>query len=102
MPVVFSKVLSDPFTFETLFHHFEEPFTMNVGVPIFKDIPPICPCFLGFRVGKYAWQEYTCEVVNIISNHGQKLEPCKPRCIHQGLLPVTATKKRKLCMTVYG
>ena len=22
-------------------------------VPIFKDIPPICPYFLGFRVGKY-------------------------------------------------
>ena len=24
------------------------------NVPIFKDIPPICPYFLGFRVGKYA------------------------------------------------
>ena len=23
------------------------------NVPIFKDIPPICPYFLGFRVGKY-------------------------------------------------
>ena len=23
------------------------------NVPIFKDIPPICPDFLGFRVGKY-------------------------------------------------
>ena len=25
------------------------------NVPIFKDIPPICPYFLGFRVGKYAY-----------------------------------------------
>ena len=24
------------------------------NVPIFKDFPPICPYFLGFRVGKYA------------------------------------------------
>ena len=24
------------------------------NVPIFKDIPPICSYFLGFRVGKYA------------------------------------------------
>ena len=24
------------------------------NVPTFKDIPPICPYFLGFRVGKYA------------------------------------------------
>ena len=24
------------------------------NVPLFKDIPPICPYFLGFRVGKYA------------------------------------------------
>ena len=24
------------------------------NVPVFKDIPPICPYFLGFRVGKYA------------------------------------------------
>ena len=24
------------------------------NVPIFKDIPPFCPYFLGFRVGKYA------------------------------------------------
>ena len=23
------------------------------NVPIFKDFPPICPYFLGFRVGKY-------------------------------------------------
>ena len=23
------------------------------NVPSFKDIPPICPYFLGFRVGKY-------------------------------------------------
>ena len=23
------------------------------NVPIFKDIPPICSYFLGFRVGKY-------------------------------------------------
>ena len=25
------------------------------NVPIFKDIPPICPYFLGFRVGKYVF-----------------------------------------------
>ena len=31
------------------------------NVPIFKDIPPICPYFLGFRVGKYA-------TVQVISN----------------------------------
>ena len=24
------------------------------NVPIVKDFPPICPYFLGFRVGKYA------------------------------------------------
>ena len=24
------------------------------NVHIFKDIPPICPCIFGFRVGKYA------------------------------------------------
>ena len=24
------------------------------NVPIFKGFPPICPYFLGFRVGKYA------------------------------------------------
>ena len=24
------------------------------NVPILKDFPPICPCFLGFGVGRYA------------------------------------------------
>ena len=28
-------------------------FTKFRNVPIFKDFPPICPYFLGFRVGKY-------------------------------------------------
>ena len=28
------------------------------NVPIFKDIPPICPYFLGFRVGKYELMIY--------------------------------------------
>ena len=27
------------------------------NVPIFKDFPPICPYFLGYRVGKYAIAE---------------------------------------------
>ena len=33
-----------------------------MNVPIFKDIPPICPYFLGFRVGKYG-------IVNTKLNH---------------------------------
>ena len=28
------------------------------NVPILKDIPPICPYFLGFRVGKYMMYMY--------------------------------------------
>ena len=31
------------------------------NVPIFEDIPPICPYFLVFRVGKY--------VINVICHH---------------------------------
>ena len=41
------------------------------NVPIFKDIPPICPYFLGFRVGKYDsvllhWQCSTDTALNSI------------------------------------
>ena len=48
------------------------------NVPIFKDIPPICPYFLGFRVGKYEIREglilQFCDVFITLNSHVLKLK----------------------------
>ena len=61
------------------------------NVPIFKDIPPICPYFLGFRVGKYAY----CYIMNLVYNHDHTMSPnhahSRRTSADKGMLCITTT-----------